>query len=97
MHTLIAVQSVSAQLPHLAHGLAVVGLNTGDPNQIVEFFKTWSDMARKLMPFILIFGCVLAYLSLTLSSRLGFEHLKNNIAGAILVLMVIAIAPGLFS
>jgi type II secretory pathway component PulF len=94
MHTLIAVQSAAAQAPHLA---AVLGLNTGDPNQITEFFKAWSDAARKWMPFIVIFGCVLAYAALTLASRLGFEHLKNNIAGAFLVMMVIAIAPGLFA
>lgn len=93
MHTFIAVQSAAAQAPHLA---AVLGLNTGDPGQITTFFKAWADDAKKWMPYIVILGVVLAYLALTLSSRLGFEHLKNNIAGAFLVMMVIAIAPGLF-
>ncbi len=112
MHTFIAVQSAAAQFPHLValggHLSALAAgptppaggggsINTGDPAQITELFKVWSDAARKWMPFIVIFGCVLAYATLTLASRLGFEHLKNTIVGAFMVMIVIAIAPGLFA
>ncbi len=112
MHTFIAVQSAAAQFPHLValggHLSALAAgptppaggggsINTGDPGQITDFFKTWADAARKWMPFIVIIGAVLGYGALTLASRLGFEHLKNTIVGAFMVMIIIAIAPALFA
>jgi len=94
MHTFIAVQSAAAQAPHLA---AVLGINTGDPGQITAFFESWSNAAKKWMPFLLIFGVIIGYLLMTFGSRLGGEHMRNQILAGFAVLFVIAIAPGLFS
>lgn len=112
MHTFIAVQSAAAQFPHLTtvlggHLSALAagptppaggggGINTGNPGEITAFFQAWSDAAKKWMPFLLIFGVIIGYLLMTFGSRLGGEHMRNQILAGFAVLFVIAIAPGIF-
>ncbi len=100
MHTIITAQQFGQVIPlnhHWITLLPVFGINSGDPGQLTAFFQTWADAAKKWMPFLLIFGVVIGYLLMTFGSRLGGEHMRNNIMAAFAVLFVIAIAPGLFS
>jgi len=100
MDTLIAAQHIGqviALTHHWGAALPVFALNSGDPGQLTAFFKTWADAAKQWMPFLLIFGVVIGYLLMTFGSRMGGEHMRNNILAAFAVLFVIAIAPGIFS
>jgi len=99
MDTLIAAQHIGQVIVLNHHWVLapVFALNNGDPGQLTAFFQTWADAAKKWMPFLLIFGVVIGYLLMTFGSRMGGEHMRNNIMAAFAVLFVIAIAPGLFS
>ncbi len=77
--------------------LAVLALNTGNPNDITDFFKAWSDASKKWMPFLLIFGVVGAYALMTIGHHRGWGHFKDQIVAGFIAMMVIALAPGLFS
>ena len=77
--------------------LAMLAINTGNPGDITDFFKAWSDASKKWMPFLLIFGVVGAYALMTIGHHRGWGHFKDQIVAGFIAMMVIAIAPGLFS
>ena len=70
-------------------------LASADP--VTDFFKTWSGRAQAWMPYLIIFAAVLGFILYTIGHHRGWAHMREALAGGILVMLIIALAPTLFS
>jgi hypothetical protein len=63
---------------------------------VTTFFKTWSGHAAGWMPYLIIIAAVLGFVLYTIGHNRGWAHMREALAGGVLVMVIIALAPTLF-
>jgi hypothetical protein len=66
----------------------------GDP--VGDFFNTWKAHATSWMPALIIFTAVVGYILYTIGHHRGWAHMREALAGAVFVMLVISLVPTLF-
>jgi len=69
-------------------------LATTDP--ITGFFKTWAGNAQGWMVYLIILCAVFGFIMFTVGHQRGWSHMREALAGGVLVMVIIALAPTLF-
>lgn len=69
----------------------------GSPDPVGTFFHTWSGNAAGWMPYLIIIAAVIGYICFTIGHHRGWSHMREALAGGVLVMVIIALAPTLFS
>lgn len=68
----------------------------GSTDPVTAFFKTWAGNAQGWMPYLLILAAVIGFIVYTVGHQRGWEHMRGALAGGVLVMVIIALAPTLF-
>ncbi len=77
------------------HTASAIVIAADDP--ITSFFKTWAGHAQGWMPYLLILCAVVGFVMFTVGHNRGWAHMREALAGGVLVMVIIALAPTLFT